>query len=71
MSLSESSLFLGRASIPAIDAVVAEVAASGHAISFPDGFTLSDGAHSFWLPVTLDGRQSGFDFHQIPRLDFA
>ncbi len=66
MSLSESTLFLDYSSLPSTDAIVERISTYGYAIAFPPGFSLADRSHSFWLPLTLDGDEVGFDYFVMP-----
>lgn len=62
MSLSESALFLERASVPTMDAVVANIAGHGHILSVPAGFSLTLTQQLVWVPVVVDGEKAGFDY---------
>lgn len=66
MSLSSAELFLDRDSLPSVEAVTERVSAAGYDMAFPAGFSLSDADHSFWLPLTLNGFQTGFDYFVLP-----
>ncbi len=70
MSLSASDLFLSRAAVPGADAIVRQVASHGYSIAFPAGFSVADG-QSDWVPVTVNGALSGFDFGIFPRASYA
>ena len=61
MSLSETDLFLDRARVPAPDAIVRQVARHGFSIAFPAGLAVAEGQVD-WVPVTVNGAVSGFDY---------
>ncbi|WP_128891403.1 hypothetical protein [Erythrobacter sp. HKB08] len=71
MSLLETELYLDRASIPSARRVIEHLAQRGYSVAFFDGFDLADEAHSFWTPVRIDGRETGFDYHVIPRAEMS
>ncbi len=71
MSLSESDLFLGFSDVPAASAIVHKIAEYGHAIAFTAGFDTTDKAHSGWVPVLLNGADTGFDYTVISREQYV
>lgn len=71
MSLLETELYLDRATIPNVDAVIGQVAKHGYTIRFFEGFDFADADHSLWTPTFLEGRETGFDYHIIPRASLA
>ena len=70
MSLSESSLLLDRAVLPPPDAIVRQVARHGFSLAFPAGFAVAQG-QSDWIPVTVNGAVSGFDYGVHPRAGYG
>lgn len=70
MSLSESDLFLDFAAVPAADAIVRKIADCGHAIAFPAGFNTTDTTFSGWVPVLLNGVETGFDYTVMSRQQY-
>ena len=70
MSLCESDLFLDRASVPSVEAIVCKVADYGHKIAFPAGFSFAEPLQAIWLAVVLDGEKTGFDYGNLPREEY-
>lgn len=70
MSLSESDLFLDRARVPSPDAIVRQVARHGYRIGFPAGLAVAEGDCD-WVPVTVNGAVSGFDYGIHARAGYA
>ncbi len=70
MSLSESALFLDLSAVPAAEAVVRKIAEYGHAIALPVGFDTTDPIFSGWVPVFLNGIETGFDYAMLSRQQY-
>lgn len=66
MTTSSSLLLLDAAAVPTTAKVVGWAAQHGHALGFPEGFALNDESHQLWLPVTLNGEKTGFDYGIFP-----
>lgn len=66
MTTMACALVVDRDAVPAVADVVKRLAEHGHAITFPRGFEFTDGDHELWLPVTLDGTRTGFDYGIVP-----
>ena len=58
---TSSSLVLHDGHTPSLDAIVSAAAGKGAALAFPRGVELAEW-RDLWMPVTLDGVDTGFDF---------
>ena len=55
----DSALIVRKAGLPAAAELVAAIAETGVSLTFPADFTLDQNVGG-WLPVTVDGAESGF-----------
>ena len=65
----DSSLIVRKAGLPAAAELVAAIAETGVSLTFPADFTLDQNVGG-WLPVTVDGAESGFDYGVFPLSDW-
>lgn len=68
----DSALIVRRAALPTIEQLTAAIAETGVTVEFPHHFALDQNVGG-WVPVTVDGQQSGFDYAVQPlaELDLA
>ena len=65
----DSSLIVRKADLPPVADLVAAIAETGVAMTFPADFALDQNVGG-WLPVTVDGAESGFDYGVFPLTDW-
>ena len=58
-----------KADLPPVADLVAAIAETGVAMTFPAGFALDENVGG-WLPVIVDGAESGFDYGVFPLKDW-
>jgi hypothetical protein len=61
----ESALIVGRAVLPTIEQLTAAIAETGVNVEFPHAFALDQNVGG-WVPVTVDGQETGFNFSVQP-----
>lgn len=61
----DSALIVRRERLPGAAELAAAIAEAGVSVTFPDGFRL-DEWQGGWLPVTVDGELSGFEYYPGP-----
>ena len=65
----DSSLIVRKADLPPVADLVAAAAETGVALAFPADFALDQNVGG-WLPVSVDGAESGFDYGVFPLTDW-
>ena len=71
MTTSSTTLFVAHGKVPSIANVRENAMRIGYRLDFPEGFELTDKEHSLWLPVVIDGTESGFDYGIFPISEFS
>lgn len=71
MTTMNCALVVHRDAIPPVTDVVARLAEHGHAVGFPRGFEFTAGGRGPWIPITLDGARTGFDYALDPVASLA
>ena len=57
----DSALIVRRTALPTAERLAADIAETGVTVAFPADFALDRNVGG-WVPVTVDGQQSGFRF---------
>ena len=65
----DSNLIVRRDTLPTAAALSAAVAETGVELTFPADFTLDQNVGG-WLPMTVDGAETGFDYGVFPLSDW-
>jgi hypothetical protein len=61
----DSALIVRKVALPTAAQLTADIAETGVAVAFPAGFALDQNVEG-WVPVTVDGQPSGFNYGVQP-----